>query len=460
MNKIILDHFRRRWLQWTLSGLLFVGAGLVLAIERDIRISGVLCVSISIITLDLGCGCPRVLLSLPFTARQLGRAYWWLSVVAPTLLFAISSGVGILILKLAGTQGRFLGTWFQMFIATGPQDKFLGIWLETALAGGLLGGFFFWLMSGAIWGTALSRGGPRRKLFLWKFYACAFAIVLAGGIYLLCKSTLNITDKVVIAYVFGLVFSVLGWFRAESLFVDTSSRRDAAGGPISQGKFTPRPGYGGVSYLIIRPCLFYLSVVALLIAVVIAVNGIAARQDHRPVSWPDAVSTTLAQVHIWLFLMCLVQTMMVAPHLRFLRSLPLTSRKLAAIILCMALLPVLIIGGLWFSFFLIKPEALSAVSVLKCFLLELTPICVLVTGVVWYNERHFTRITGVVLAWIISMIPFIYQLATNRGGNGLPLGIIIALPILSLLIALFTINRLLERNEMTYRINFDLVRGR
>lgn len=125
MNKVILDHFRRRWLMWTLSCLLFVGAGLVLAIERDIRISGVLCISISIITLDLGCGCPRVLLSLPFTARQLGRAYWWLSVVAPIFLFAISSGVGILILRLAGTQGKFLGTWLQMFVATGPQDKFL-----------------------------------------------------------------------------------------------------------------------------------------------------------------------------------------------------------------------------------------------------------------------------------------------------------------------------------------------
>lgn len=317
-------------------------------------------------------------------------------------------------------------------------------------------------MSGALWGTALSRaGGPRRRFYLWKFYACAFAIALFGGIYFLCKSTMNITDKVVIAYIFGLVFSVLGWFRAESLFIDTSSiRRDTAGARISQGRFTPRPGYGGVSYLIIRFGLFYLSVVALLIAVVIAVNGIAAWQDHRPVSWSDAVSTTLVQVHIWLLLMCLVQTMMVAPHLKFLRSLPLTSRQLAATIFCMALLPVLIIGGLWFSFFLIKPEALSAVSVLKYFLLELTPIFVLVTGVVWYNERHFTRIMGVVLAWIVSMMPLIYQLATNHGGNGLPMGIIIALPVLSLLLALFTISRLLERNEMTYRINFDLARGR
>jgi hypothetical protein len=330
------------------------------------------------------------------------------------------------------------------------------------LAGGLLCGSFFWLMSGALWGAALSRaGGVRRKVFLWQFYACAFAIALLGGIYFLWKSTISITDKLVIVYSFGFVFSVLGWFRAESLVVDNIFRRDVIGAGISRGKFEPRPGYGGLSYLIVRFCLFYLSLVTLLIAAVIGGNGIAVWQGHGHASWADGLAAALVEVQIWSFCLCLFQTLMVAPHLKFLRSLPLTSKQLAATILCMALLPVLIIGGLWTLFFLIKPGVLptvSALSILKFCLLDLAPICVLATGVIWYNEKHFKRISGIVLAFNVSMVPLIYQLVTNHGGKGLPMGIIIALPVLSLPAALFTISRLLERNDMSYRIKFELGR--
>ena len=80
MKRIILDHFSRRWWMWALFCLLFLAAGLMLAVERDIRISGVVFISICMVPMDLGFGCVRVLRSLPFTARQIGRAYWWLSV--------------------------------------------------------------------------------------------------------------------------------------------------------------------------------------------------------------------------------------------------------------------------------------------------------------------------------------------------------------------------------------------
>ena len=454
MKRIILDQFERRWLMWTLFSLVSVTAGLVLGVERDIRISGAVFISFSIAPMDWGLGCPRVLLSLPFTARQIGRAYWWLTVCASTLLFAVFSAVGILIVGQAQTYGKFLGPWLQMFIATDSRDKFLGIWLETVLAAGLLCGSIFWLMSGAIWGAALSRAGePWRKRFPRQFYACAFAIGLLGGIYFLCRSTINIRDKIVIAYLFGFVFSVLGWFRAKSLFVESIFRPDVARAGVARRKFEPRPGYGGVPYLIIGFCLFYLAAVSLLIASVIGLGNIMAWLTHRA-AWSEVLPPALGEVQFWLFLICLFQTMIIGTHLKFLRSLPLTSNQLAATILCLAFLPVLIIGGPWILFVLMEPGVLSALSILKFCLLNIAPACALTTGVIWCNEQ-FRRIAGVGLAWIVSIVPIIYQLATASRG-GLPIWIVIAVPVLSICIALFSIRRLLERHETTYRIKFDM----
>jgi hypothetical protein len=158
----------------------------------------------------------------------------------------------------------------------------------------------------------------------------------------------------------------------------------------------------------------------------------------------------------WLFLLCFVQTMTMGTHLKFLRSLPLTSRQLAATILCLAIVPVLIIGGPWILLFLIEPgvvPAVSALSLVKFCLLNLAPVCVLTTGVIWHNEQ-LRRIAGVALAWIVSIVPLIYQIVTASRG-GLPTWMIIAIPVLSIFVALFAITCLLERNEMAYRIKFE-----
>ncbi len=462
MTRIMLDGFRRQWLTWSLLCLLFLAAGLILGIERVITISGVVFISFCIAATDWGFGCVRILRSLPLTARQIGLAYWWLIVGASTFLFAVFSAIGILIVRLAQTHDKFLGTWLQMFIATDPHEKFLGLWLEAVLAGGLLCGSLFWLMTGAVWGAALSRTGePWRKRFWRQFYAFAFAIALVAGIYFLCKSAISATDKAVIAYCFGFIFSVLGWFRAKILFIDQNSfRGDVAGTGIPGKKFEPRPGYGGVPYLIIRFCLFYLAVVTLMIATIACVSGFVAWKDHKD-KWSDIVAPGLVEFQFWLFFLCFVQTMTMATHLKFLRSLPLTSRQLAATILCLAVLPVLIIGGPWILLFLIEPgvvPAVSALSLAKFCLLNLAPVCVLTTGVIWYNEKHFKRIAGIILAWNISIVPIIFQLATSSRG-GLPAWMIIAIPVLSIFIALLAVRRLLERNEMAYRIKFEMLPG-
>lgn len=459
MIKIILDQLKRRWLMWSFFSLASMVAGLVLGLERDIRISSIVWCSISIVVLDWNLGCVRVLLSLPFTARQIGRAYWWLCGAVPTILFAVFSGIGSLIISLAGTHGKFLGAWLQMFIEvpqdTGLHDKFPGMWLVTVLVASLLCGSFFWLLSGAIWAAALSRAGePWRKRWPPQLYACIFAIALAAGIYFLWRSTISITDKVVIACLFGFVFSVLGWFRAESLFIDhSSSRRDVAAAGETRGKFEPRPGYGGMPYLIIRVCLFYLAIVAFMTASIIVIGNIASWFDHRA-KWTDVVSPVLLGFQIYLFIFCFAQMTIIGTHLKFLRSLPMTSRRLAAIILSLAIVPVMILGGASMLFFLILPGDLSVLSTLKLCLLNLAPVWVVTTGVIWWSEQ-LRRITGVIMAWLVAMVPVFYQLETASRG-GVPIWIVIAIPVVCLFIASFAIRRLLERNEMVYRMKSDM----
>jgi hypothetical protein len=415
-----------------------LGAGSSQAAAKDLGDFGVLMFPVSIawlaaiaVRLDWDLGFPRVLLSLPFTAKQIGRAVWWTGVGVPTLLFALFSSVGIFILNVAGVQGRFLEAWFEMVIAYG-----------------LSCGSIFWLFSGA----PLRPGGSWQKRFLEQLYGWTFFFGLVGGIYFFYKSTLHIEVKTVIACFFGFVFSVLGWLRAEGLVIDFGSyRREIAGTGRSRGKFKPRPGFGGVPYLMVRSFARYLAIALIFFAVLV---GWCFFQPHRYLISADDLPLQLP-FQFSFFSFCFLQIITIGAHLKFLRSLPLTSKELAATILCLAMLPILILTGFSTTLFLTTLGLPATSLLLKCYLLSLAPACVLITAVVWYSEERLERIIISVFAFAVSVVPFIYQsVMTNwdTGSGGLPIWFIIAYPVAAVFIALLTISRLLERNDMTYRI--------
>jgi hypothetical protein len=148
----------------------------------------------------------------------------------------------------------------------------------------------------------------------------------------------------------------------------------------------------------------------------------------------------------------------IAVHQKFLRSLPLTSKDLATIILCLPVVPVLILFGI---IALIDIQILgvsAAMYELEGQLLFLAPICVFATALVWNNDKKFLRFVIVLIVFSLSIIPAICHLFWTSG-KGLPLWMIIAYPLVSFLLALYIINRLLTRNDMTYRAQMQTFIG-
>ena len=457
MKRIIVDHFTRRWFVWGWFCILSLGAGLTLAgigiidpgTIKDADSPGVIFFPILMAwltaiaaRLDWAYGYPRILLSLPFTARQIGRAVWWTGVGVPALLFALFSGVGVLILCRAGTQGRFLELWIKMVFGVG-----------------LFSGSIFWFCSG----PPSLQGGPWRKRFL-VLYSWAFLFGLVGGIYLLYKSAISIESKSVIAYFWGLVFTVPGWLRAEGLVVDYGSyRRETAGAGHGRGKFKPRSGFGGAPYLLMRFFASYLRF-ALIVLPILVVGSIWINHRFSPGDFVSKEGLPLQiGFQLWFYVMCIFQTITLGANLKLLRSMPLTSIQLSATILSLMLLPILILAGLCIPLFLMKLGLPAVFSLLKCYLLGLLPVCVITTASVWNSEKRFWNIVNGFLAFVVLTVPLIYQLVTTNwdsGRGGLPTWIIIALPVAAVFFALFTISRLLERNEMTYRLKVDPSFGR
>lgn len=431
MNRIILDELERRWWLWgLLCPLVCLLFGFLSALSKDSVYFALYLIPVTANVLPQKLRFGRVLLSLPLTTRQIGQTFWMIAVAIPSVLLAFFGGLGVL---------------FQHSFTT--HAGFLEIWSRIVVIGSLGCGSAFWLFSGA----------PTNPQEQWhnriagQLYSYGFSIALIGGGYLLYKSDISNEMKFVIVCLLGLVFSVLGWFRAEGLIVDyAADRKEITNLFRSKAIFRPRTGYGGIPYLIVNSFIRFLGI--LIVAIVVAV-GIPLWKDHRFV-WPHILDS-MQMIRFFLFLFCLWPVLPVGVHQKFLRSLPMTSKELSAVILCLPTLPFLILCAIFIPIDFQRIGAPAALSLLKTELLFLAPLYVFVTAIVWRDESKPEKIARVVIVLMLSAIPATIQLMYviwNPGKQDLPVWVVVIVPLASCSLALLKIRNLLEKNDMTYRI--------
>ncbi len=435
MNRIILDELGRRWWFWGLICLSCLILGVSSATEKNLAYGAFYpaLLSISILALNLRSG--RVLLALPFTARQIGRTFWVLYVVIPSILLALFSGLGIFIYSYFATlPGVFLPEWFQLLVL-----------------GSLGFGSVFWVFGGGPlnWFFRLLKG--RWQNCLWvPIYLWGFLFALIAGGYLLAKSAISDEIKLVTLCLVGLVFTVLGWFRAEGVVIEHATyRKEIASAGNPKGTSRPRTGYGGIPYLIVNCCVRYLSLMAMMAALAF---GISIWNDHR-INWHDILGF-MKVFRFYFVILCFWIALLIGMHPKFLRSLPLTSKGLSAVILSLPITPFLILCGIFTLIDIQTAGTSAALSLLKGELLCVAPLCAFTTAVIWNREKNFARIVMAVTVFILSAIPATYQLVWTSGKD-LGLWMIIVVPLVSFSVALFIISRLLERNDMTYRVQMQ-----
>jgi hypothetical protein len=441
MKQLIFDKLRRLWWVWLALGLFSLILGLLLPVTlkaSHFQNWWMVCYlfAFSNATTELSKGYGRIALTLPFTTRQIGQTLWFVSVGIPTILLAGFSGLGVLIVAPESQSGTLLA------------------WVQMVFMGGLFFGTAFWLFSGA----PLNPSAKRQHRFFSENSGAIIWLALIGAGVFLYKSKWDNEAKYAVVCLLGLIFTILGWLHAEGLVVDYGEyRRDASGETQTNRTFRPCSGFGGIRFLITNSLARLMGIAVLILAFLGIINCWTAHGFN----WLN-FSQGLPMSQLWIFFLVIGSLTQMLLHLKFLRTLPLTTKQLAGVILTIALLPLLLSSGILAAIVGLIQGAPIGLSLFKAFLLGLAPTCVLVTAAVWHDERRFGRIVVVVTVFLITIIAPIYQAATgisNSGVKDLPLYFVIGYPLLFIFLAMLAISHLLETNPMTYKIRPQDVKG-
>ena len=358
MKRIILDHFRRWWWVLALGAAYALVLGWSLAIPTDAgdlghgkKVSGLalfffvwlkvqgnmfvmqaLCLAVftgaMLLLFDLQRGITRAVTTLPLTARQIGRSWWLATVAIPAIVLAALFFLGAGAFCFCHPDKNFPTARLAM------ASLFLLLWLGMNFII-----YFNQFVSNpnAGWNSRQGAGN---------FIITALALWMMFGFGFSANAPKN-PVKLAIFLCAGTLLTVVGWFRAGQFNPPRHKQAVALGRsglrltPLAPGRSPVPDGRGGIPFLISEhfPKLFFISLAAAAwMALALAWQGVIK-------SWPQAFETIGAMgsvfwVIIFLFLSPVVR------QLRWLRTLPISATRLAAVLFALAGLPFLALGVL------------------------------------------------------------------------------------------------------------------
>jgi len=375
MKRIILDHFRRRAWVFVVGALIQIGLGFAQAAFAARGRENPLAVfqfqigaflGALMLSFDLQRGLARTALPLPLTAAQLGRAWWLATVALPGLglggLMALGVGVyhvlnpgrsvawetmaaNVLVLVL--TLGASFTLVFQMVRSPAASSPW-----ERALHIG----------SSLLWGLSL------------------------GGGFLFMHNLSGHPGRLAFLLLLGVSLSVIGGIRAGAFAHAHAGFRGATEGGRSGASAPAAPasrgGFTGLSLLIFqnagRGFLIGLGMLAV-VPVMAKLQGQANLADILRHSG-GASSSPFWLVLTFAMLPAILQ-------LRHLRTLPISSNRLAAVLISLLLLPVLALGALSATVCGLVAGEAAALNATRSLLLSLPAAVLSVAIIAWLGFR-------------------------------------------------------------------------
>ena len=325
MKLILLDIFRRRWLFLTLFCLAHFIFGLFLLSSSNKDFFSIsffpfiwmlFVLGPNLWLAELRQGYARVTLSLPLTYHTNGETFWWLCVGIATSLLTVFSCLG-------GLHGKVV---FE-------HDERFSHWLLCVAMNGVLYGAFFWLYSGAQ--VRPSNGSQKRPwhtaIRVWR----GWQVSLVEVIY--CSLATWTSTSNWRCFLICVPLTILGWLRAEWMVADYGEYRSGSQQPQNSRKqFTPSSGHGGILFI-------FQSSFALVwffgFLMFVGMNVIGIFQKHS-FDWHHLTGNINGFFFPYLFII-IFRSMPFMRDLRFLRTMPIPTSRLAAVLLGDAILPLL-----------------------------------------------------------------------------------------------------------------------
>jgi hypothetical protein len=382
MKRLILDHYRRWWLVLALCAVLefclgwFIATGPKFTFEFWAFLLA-LWASAQLLNYDLQRGILRAVGALPLTARQIGRGWWLATVPIPAIVLAV------LLFSGATTYCHIHPN--QVF----PAERLALASLFTLLWLGLGFTLIFNSMRG-LYG--------RWWEIAFNFFINLLSLTMLFGSMVFAQGASRSLLKSAILVGVGAMLTAVGWLRAErfdlwcavQFSLGRIAPRDMGRARpgltplkpgIPRGQHRPPDGCGGIPFLLrttfVRAFLYIVAMVALMAL-------LFHWQGQRIISRPQDIVLFVAMgsfMSCWFIVF--YQLMPVLQHLRCLRTLPISATRLAAVMIAMAILPIIALGALVAGGAGLTLGTPAAVTVLKTFTFILPAAALCVFFAIW-----------------------------------------------------------------------------
>ncbi len=406
MTRLILDYYRRWSLVLAIGAVPLLILGWWIAVEPKTPIEFIVALlPIWILHLfDLSRSAVRVLHTMPLTLRQIGRSWWLVNVLIPAIIVAallfLGAGSAVLChpyqafplhrLSLASLFALlWLGTVFVLFVPLVPASRNFSNWwqhlLSTLFIVLLTVVLTFWMVIRAVSsfsGFLLSQDAAKSPVKL--------AILVAGGAFL----------------------TFVGWFRAERFDPargQLGCPKKAAGAanfrltPLSTAPHQPPKGHGGILFLLRTTFIDRL--------VVCFASGIGILVFAWCASWFPASGSLFnlregfnnnSTITV-LLIFTLFPLRSSLTQLRFLRTLPISTAKLATVIIASVILPAIALGMLMAGIAALSVGTPAALSILKSCILILAPIALCIFFTAWRGGGMQAYVLFIVamMGWVL-----------------------------------------------------------
>jgi hypothetical protein len=431
MKRIILDHFQRRWFMWAafcmvnfIMGLLLINLGETVPSFFYMVLAFILGPNLWLSELQKGY--PRVVLGLPLTAQQIGRTLWWLSVGFASMLLVGFSLLGIISARLFSLTNNLS----------------FGAWMLYVFINAFLYGTVFWLFSGA---SSHPSDNWRKKTGAY-FYSVAMWVLVIGGIYFFSKDVYPTAIKLTAFFLVCGTLSILGWFRAEGLIVEYGEHRAASQQPKnSHGQFKAPNGFGGIPF-IFGTAFFRVWGMGIILLIVMNLVGLFTKHQFNWHHLTQGFSNGNAFPFFFIFM---ILSFALSDNLRFLRTMPVSSARLAATLLSVYILPLLTVCLAITALAWAETGAVECVSFFKLELLAVSPVSVFVAVSIWNTDGNFIKTILLVILIVAAFAPAFYQL-TCMFSRGLPFWFIILFNIVIVSISYWSTCQIIAKSSSAY----------
>ncbi|MDR3710948.1 MAG: hypothetical protein P4L33_21820 [Capsulimonadaceae bacterium] len=385
MTRILLDYIQRHWWIWLLA---CIGYGVILAAPAEVSGVVIVCaIWMGPLSLQFDMryrGTIRAQLAMPVTARQLGRTLWWEAVGLPSIVLAA-------ITVLVHTLRSIFSAHAE------PFSVDFGYWLTAAIFNGIT---YFLLLGG----PSPGRSQGWAASVLGYTLAIMFSLLMTFG-WLILPRLIPMHSKAWEAFTLvGMLVGAAGWLRSEEIIGDrigVNKEARVSRGAVPENAQWMR-GCGGAPYLMqyALPRLVLFGLAMLPAGVLYGEMLSTLRHGTFDLLTSLVKRNNIMFVYQWGIVFTLVQG---ATYLRHLRTLPLSTSKLAALLVLLpmaALIVTIEVSGLALLALLHHPLSMLAAFSLLGGVLQVAIAALVVPVIVWRSQGGGTM--GVIAALFIA----------------------------------------------------------